>query len=196
VGRFLDRVVDSDGSVRPVKRSKIIGSTSVIDRDTASQILADTVSAVRKRPPESTMTVKQYTDQVWLPRVLPSVKNSTEEHYRYITERHITPCIGNIRLYELTDTVLQDFIDRKARERAQVKGSTRPLSWKTLKHIYTTIGSIMRLAVKQCSEVEPAIADAIATSSRIGCMRASVTARRRSTACERFRCCPLLDSFS
>lgn len=95
------------------------------------------------------MTVEQYIDQVWFPRISQSVKNSTEAHYRYIVDRHIAPCIGKLKLHELSDTVLQDLFDRKAQERVQIKGSRANLSWKTIKHIRTTVGSITGLAVKQ-----------------------------------------------
>lgn len=72
-----------------------------------------------------------------MPEVLPALKYSTKLHYEYIVNTHLVPEFGDMQLRVMTRESVQSFLTEKLRT---------GLSWKTVKHIRTTLGTILRAA--------------------------------------------------
>jgi integrase len=87
--------------------------------------------------PQSTWTLSSFVQDRWLPDVLPTLKHSTKLHYEYISAIHLIPEFGEIQLRLINRESVQGFLNRKLRS---------GLSWKTVKHIRTTFGTILKAA--------------------------------------------------
>ena len=72
-----------------------------------------------------------------MPEVLPALKYSTKLHYEYIVNTHLVPEFGDMHLRLITRESVQRFLAEKLHT---------GLSWKTVKHIRTTFGTILRAA--------------------------------------------------
>src|SRR5712675_1373438 len=62
---------------------------------------------------------------------------SSKKHYEYIFNIHLLPTLREMQLRLITRDVVQNFLT------AKLRGG---LSWKTVKHIRTTLGTILRAA--------------------------------------------------
>ena len=90
--------------------------------------------------PQSTCTFSEFVQRVWLPDVRPTLKYSTKKHYEYIVKLHLVPVFGEMQLRLITREAAQSFLVGKLRG---------GLSWKTVKHIRTTFGTILGAAEMQ-----------------------------------------------
>lgn len=82
-------------------------------------------------------TFGDFVESAWLPEVLPTLKHSTKQHYRYVVRLHLLPAFGDTQLRLITREKVQQFLSTK---------SGSGLSWKTVKHIRTVFGTVMGAA--------------------------------------------------
>ena len=138
VARWWEKVLGAEGKVEQIRRSEILG-TEIPTRRQAEQILSDRLRLINSgnyRPP-STWTLKSFIRDRWLPEVLPALKYSTKLHYEYIVNTHLVPQFGEMQLRLITRESVQSSLAEKLRT---------GLAWKTVKHIRTTFGTILRAA--------------------------------------------------
>ena len=69
--------------------------------------------------------------------MLPTLKYSTQKHYEYVIETHLLPTFGNVQLRLILREAVQNFLQLKLKQ---------SLSWKTVKHIRTVLGTILGTA--------------------------------------------------
>src|ERR1700747_2507364 len=140
VARWWEEVLGAEGKSERIRRSEILGTVANIPtRREARQILSDRLRLINSgdyRPP-STWTLKSFVQDRWLPEVRPALKYSTKLHYEYIVNTHLIPQFGDMQLRLITRESVQSFLAEKLRA---------GLSWKTVKHIRTTLGTILRAA--------------------------------------------------
>ena len=140
VARWWEEVTGTGGKSERIRRSEILGAVAEIPtRREAEQILSDRLRLINSggyRPP-STWTLKSFVQDRWLPEVLPTLKYSTKLHYEYIVNTHLVPQFGDMQLRLITREAVQSFLAKKL---------CTGLSWKTVKHIRTTFGTILRAA--------------------------------------------------
>lgn len=143
VGRWWEDVIGSDGSRGRVRRSEILGAVAEIStRRQARKLLSDRLRPINagEYRPQATWTLQSFIQDRWLPEVLPTLKYSSKQHYEYITNHHLLPVFGNVQLRLISRDVVQSFLFAKLKS---------GLSWKTVKHIRTTFGTILQAAVMQ-----------------------------------------------
>src|SRR5581483_7791488 len=131
---------DSSGAVTRVRRSEIIGTIAEVPtRRQAEQILADQLRRLNSSEyrPSSSRTFRDYVENSWLPEVLPTLKHSTKKHYQYMLRVHLYPAFGDTQLRLITRDAVQHFLSAKLQS---------GLSWKTVKSLRTTLGTLMAAA--------------------------------------------------
>src|SRR5437868_12835978 len=67
----------------------------------------------------------------------PHSEISTQKHYQYVIETHLLPTFGNLQLRLISREAVQNFLLLKLKQ---------DLSWKTVKHIRTVLGTILGTA--------------------------------------------------
>lgn len=140
VARWWENAVGIEGKTGRIRRSEILGAVAEIPtRRNADQLLSDRLRQINSGGyrPQSTWTLRNFIQDRWLPDALPTLKHSTKLHYEYVTATHLIPEFCDIQLRLIARESVQGFLNRKLRS---------GLSWKTVKHIRTTFGTILKAA--------------------------------------------------
>jgi integrase len=140
VARWWDEVQEPDGTFKRVRRAEIIGTVSEIrTKGDAERLMSERLRTVNSESSrrQRNWTLRSYIEDRWLPEVLPTVKRSTQNHYRYVANQHLIPELGDMQLRLITRHDVQDMLLRKHRS---------ALSWRTVKHIRTTLGTVLGAA--------------------------------------------------
>jgi integrase len=141
VARWWEDAIGPDGKSERVRRSEVLGTVAELPTSReAKQKLSDRLRAVNSGDyrTQSTWTLKGFIQDRWLPDVLPTIKYSTQKHYEYIVNTHLIPALGEMQLRLITPESIRSLLTSK-------RGSG--LSWRTVKHIRTTFGTILAAAV-------------------------------------------------
>ena len=139
VARYWEPVIGANGESDRVRRSEILGT--VIDLPTrrdAQMVLSDRLRRVNSADyhPRSCSSLRTFV-QEWEPQVLPTLKYATQEHYKYVVHIHLLPAFGDVQLRLISRESIQIFLADKMKE---------GLSWRTVKHLRTTLGTILGTA--------------------------------------------------
>ena len=140
VARWWEDVIGSEGKLERVRRSEALGLVANIPtRRQAERILSDRLRGINSGDyrPQSSCTVSDFVHQTWFPEVLPTLKYSSKKHYEYIVNVHMIPAFGDMQLRLISRESVQSFLNGKLRS---------GLSWKTVKHIRTTFGTVLGAA--------------------------------------------------
>jgi integrase len=139
VARFYEPVIGPNGEASVVRRSEIMGTvTELPTRCDAEVILSNRLRHLNSANyhPRSCCSLGDFV-QEWKSQVLPTLKYSTQKHYEYVIEIHLLPAFGNVQLRLLSRESIQTFLANKFKQ---------GLSWRTVKHIRTTLGTILGTA--------------------------------------------------
>jgi integrase len=142
VARWWEEAIGPDGKPERIRRSEILGAVAEIPtRREAEQLLSERLRPVNHGDyrPQSSWTLERFIQDRWLPEVRPTVKYATKNHYEYIVKVHLIPALGDMQLRLITRESVQGLLSSK-RSR---------LSWRTVKHIRTTFGTILAAAEMQ-----------------------------------------------
>jgi integrase len=140
VARWWEDVIGADGKSERIRRSEVLGTVAQLPtRREAEQLLSNRLRAVNSGDyrAQSTWTLKSFIQDRWLPDVLPTIKCSTRNHYQYIVKVHLIPAFGDMQLRQIHRESIQSLLTSKRRS---------GLSWRTVKHIRTTFGTILAAA--------------------------------------------------
>ena len=142
VARWWEEAIGPDGQLERVRRSEVLGTVAEIPtRREAEQLLSERLRPVNRGEyrPQSSWTLERFIQARWLPEVRPTVKYATKNHYEYVANVHLIPELGDMQLRLITRETVQSLLSRK-RSR---------LSWRTVKHIRTTFGTILEAAERR-----------------------------------------------
>jgi len=143
VARWWEDVVGPDEKLERIRRSEVLGTVAELPtRREAEQLLSNRLRGINSGDSrvQSTWTLKSFIQDRWLPDVLPTIKYSTQNHYKYIVKVHLIPTLGDMQLRLITRESVQSLLTSKRRS---------GLSWRTVKHIHTTFGTILAAAVME-----------------------------------------------
>lgn len=146
VARWREPVLSSDGNIRDVQKSEVIGLVSELSKSKAQDLLNTklrTINAGSHRP-QSTMLFKQFVEDVWRPGVLPMLKPGSSRYYGFQLDRHVLPAFGSKRLCEITRADVQCFVAGKR---------NRGYSGSFIHGMRTTLGKALQSAV-ECGYIE------------------------------------------
>ncbi len=142
VARFYEDVIGSDGTLRRVRRSVILGPVSEIGSERAARNqLNDLLQPINKglQKPKLMLTFGEFVQEHWQTKVLYLFKLSTQIGYRPLLSRHLVPYFGPLLLSEIGPVQVQGFLSEKA------KAET---SWHTLRNLRNLLSCVFRTAVE------------------------------------------------
>ncbi|MGB8063100.1 MAG: site-specific integrase [Candidatus Sulfotelmatobacter sp.] len=122
-----------------MRRSEILGTvTDLPTRRDAEMVLSDRLRRVNSADyhPRSCCSFRSFV-QEWEAQAHPTLKYATQEHYKYVVNSHLLPVFGNVQLRLISRESIQMFLANKVKE---------GLSWRTVKHCRTTLGTILGTA--------------------------------------------------
>jgi integrase len=139
VARYREAVIGASGETEFVRRSEILGT--VIDLPTrrdAEMLLSDRLRRINSADyhPRSCCSFRSFV-QEWEAQAHPTLKYATQEHYKYVVNSHLLPMFGNVQLRLISRESIQLFLGNKLKE---------GLSWRTVRHLRTTLGTILGTA--------------------------------------------------
>ena len=160
VGSYREDRLQSDGSIKRIRRSIVLGDTAKISRRAALATLQPYLDAVNIAAPPPPKTGKMLLEAVsdWRTQIARNRKPSTVRASESHLKQHIIPKLGTLRLSEVTVKIVQTFSTNLA------LGRTR----KTVENILQTLFSILQTARKFGSAV-PAVSrgDIVLPSERV-----------------------------
>ena len=139
VARYREPEIGDDGGTVFVRRSEIIGTVAELPtRRDAEVILSNKLRPLNSANyhPRSCCSFHGFVEE-WRTQALPALKYASQQHYEYIIDSHLLPAFGNTQLRLISREGVQNLLATKIRER---------LSWGTVKHIRTTLGTILGAA--------------------------------------------------
>lgn len=134
------------GRTRPEVAEKLRAATADVDQGTYLD--------------PTRLTVRQWFE-IWLTEYMAAVKPLTVQQYRSMSESHIFPALGAVKLSKLTAPQLQKFynqlaVDGKKKRRKnpdtgemETVSAGEPLSAKTIRNIYDIMSKALNVAVSQ-----------------------------------------------
>jgi integrase len=139
IARYREPVVGANGETEFVRRSEILGNVADLPtRRDAEMVLSDRLRRVNSADyhPRSCCSFRSFV-QEWEPQAFPTLKYATQEHYKYVVHSHLLPVFGNVQLRLVSRESIQTFLAGKLKE---------GLSWRTVKHCRTVLGTILGMA--------------------------------------------------
>jgi hypothetical protein len=139
VARYREPVIGANGETEFVRRSEILGTVADLPtRRDAEMVLSDRLRRVNSADyhPRSCCSFRSFV-QEWEAQAHPTLKYATQEHYKYVVNSHLLPVFGNVQLRFISRESIQMFLAGKLKE---------GLSWRTVKHCRTTLGTILGTA--------------------------------------------------
>jgi len=136
VARYREPEIGANGETVFVRRSEILGSVADLPtkRD-AEMVLSDRLRRVNSADyhPRACCSFREFA-QEWKAEAFPTLKHATQRHYDYVLEVHLLPKFGDVQLRLISRESTQMFLGEKLKEK---------LSWRTVKHIRTTLSTIL-----------------------------------------------------
>lgn len=139
VARYREPVIGANGETEFVRRSEILGTVADLPtRRDAEIVLSDRLRRLNSADyhPRACCSFRSFV-QEWEEQVHPTLKYATQEHYKYVVNSHLLPVFGDVQLRLISRESIQRFLADKLKE---------GLSWRTVKHLRTTLGTILGTA--------------------------------------------------
>ena len=113
-GRWREDEMLPDGTVRRVRRSRVLGVSQLTKRE-AQRLLDDILRPINggQHRPQSTMSFATFVAELFEHLVLPTLKRSTQQIYRILLRVHLLPHFGHERLCDIRRADAQLFVIRK-----------------------------------------------------------------------------------
>ncbi len=138
-GRYREPVFEN-GHWKRVLRNVRLGTTTELSTDNdALTALARILQRVQPGSrSEAFYSAREFVEREWMPRMLPTLKASTQSSYRTNLNRYVLPWLGEMRLRDLRKGDIQAWLSAL---------SESGLSRQTVKNIWSALSSVLRTAV-------------------------------------------------
>jgi len=139
VARYREPVIGANGETEVVRRSEILGTVADLPtRRDAEIVLSDRLRRLNSANyhPRSCCSFRVFVLE-WEAQELPALKYSTQTHYKYCVASHLLPALADVQLRLISREIVQKLIMEKLKS---------GLSWRTVKHLRTTLGTILGTA--------------------------------------------------
>jgi len=138
-GRYREPVFE-DGQWKRVQRNVRLGTTTELT--TPNEALMALARILQRVQPgsrsEAFYSAREFVEREWMPRMLPTLKASTQSSYRTNLNRYVLPWLGEVRLRDLRKGEIQAWLSAL---------SESGLSRQTVKNIWCALASVLRTAV-------------------------------------------------
>jgi integrase len=138
VARFWEPIIGTNGEPARIRRSEILGSVAELPtKREAEVVLSNRLRRINSANynPRSCCLFRDFVEE-WKTQALPALKYATQKHYEYVIDIHLKPAFGNVQLRLISRESIQTLLGSKLKD----------LSWRTVKHIRTTLGTILGTA--------------------------------------------------
>ncbi len=124
-----------DGTIGRRRESIILGSVSEVSIKQARKEAEKKLSAVNagKAVPYSTLSLREFVEQFFIPLAFPILKLSTRKRYLSTLDLHLLPAFGRTRLCDIKTVEVQRFILQKFEN---------GLGWETCNHLRNLLSKI------------------------------------------------------
>jgi integrase len=138
-GRYREPVFE-DGHWNRVLRNVRLGSTTeLLTQNEALMALSCILQRVQPGSrSEAFYSAREFVEREWRPRMLPTLKASTQSSYRTNLSRYVLPWLGETRLKDLRKGDIQAWLSAL---------SESGLARRTVKNIWSALSSVLRTAV-------------------------------------------------
>ena len=138
-GRYREPVFEN-GQWRRVLRNVRLGTTTeLLSQNDALIALARILQRLQPGSrSEAFYSAQEFVEREWMPRMLPTLKVSTQSSYRTNLNRYVLPWLGGTRLRDLRKGDIQAWLSAL---------SESGLSRQTVKNIWSALSSVLRSAV-------------------------------------------------
>ena len=118
VGRWREDVIQPDGTLGRVLRSEVLGLVSELSKREARKLLEIRLGPINQgwHRPQSTIRFATFVREQFEPLVLPTLKFSTQQVYRVLLNKHLTPAFGDRRLCDIGRADVQRFVLDKLKQ--------------------------------------------------------------------------------
>jgi integrase len=140
IGRYREDVVGSDGKIRRVRHSVVLGTKSDLTQKLAQRLLDQTLERINgpEYRPSKVATVEQFAEK-WRAQVLAQRKPTTIRAAVAHLRCHLLKEFGKLRLDELTLERQQIFVTKLSQQ----------VSRKMVENVLGTLSSMLKVAKKQ-----------------------------------------------
>jgi integrase len=138
-GRYREPVFENGQWKRVLRNVRLGTTTELLTQNEALMALARILQRVQSaRRSEAFYSAREYVDREWMPRMLPTLKASTQSSYRTNLNRYVLPWLGETRLKDLRKGDIQAWLSAL---------SESGLARQTVKNIWSALSSVLRTAV-------------------------------------------------
>src|SRR5215510_2478406 len=124
-----------DGTIGRRRESTVLGSVSEMSIKQARREAEKKLGPMNagKAVPHSTLSLREFVDQFFVPLAFPILKLSTRKRYRSTLDLHLLPAFGGNRLCDVRTVEVQRFILQKF---------DNGLGWETCNHLRNLLSKI------------------------------------------------------
>ncbi len=138
-GRFREPVFENGQWKRVLRNVRLGSATELLTSNDALIALARILQRVQPGSrSEAFYSAREYVEREWMPRMLPTLKASTQSSYRANLNRYVLPWLGQTRLKDLRKGDIQAWLSAL---------SESGLARQTVKNIWSALSSVLRTAV-------------------------------------------------
>jgi len=138
-GRYRESVFENAQWRRVLRNVRLGSTTELLTRNDARIALARILQRVQPGSrSEAFYSAREFVEREWMPRMLPTLKASTQSSYRTNLNRYVLPWLGETRLKDLRKGEIQAWLSAL---------SESGLSRQTVKNIWSALSSVLRTAV-------------------------------------------------
>jgi integrase len=140
--QWWEDFIRTDGTTGRRRESAILGYSSELTVKQARKEAEKKLSPLNagKAVPHSTLTLKEFVDQVFVPLAFPILKSSTRKRYRSTLDLHLLRAFGKQRLCDIKTVEVQRFVLQK------FDGG---LGWETCNHLRNLLSKVFANAKKR-----------------------------------------------
>ncbi len=138
-GRYREPVFENGKWKRVLRNVRLGTTTELLTRNEALMALARILQRVQPGSrSEAFYSSREFIKREWMPRMLPTLKASTQSSYRTNLNRYVLPWLGETRLKDLRKGEIQAWLSALYES---------GLSRQTVKNIWSTLSSVLRTAM-------------------------------------------------
>jgi integrase len=139
--QWREDYIRTDGTIDRRLVSAKLGLVSELSKRQARKLADEKLRSLNQGQwtPSSTITIREFVDQYFVPNFFPTLKTSTQKHYCCTLKTHILPAFGKVRLCDIGTLEIQRFVLAKM---------ASGLGWESADHFRNLISKIFETAKK------------------------------------------------
>lgn len=139
--QWWEDYIKTDGTIGRRRESAVLGCVAEMSIKQAHKEAEKKLSPVNagKAVPYSTLSLREFVEQFFIPLAFPILKLSTRKRYRSTLDLHLLPAFGGNRLCDIRTVEVQRFILQKF---------NNGLGWETCNHLRNLLSKIFANAKK------------------------------------------------